>query len=152
LGVPVAELEVHADTGTYDPLTGGISIGPCRAIGGFVYTGTLGCVVEDSATGDPMLLSNFHVFCVDDAWSVGDTMAQPSRVAPGPCGGAVVGRRQTASPGAEGRGAVAHIAAAGGDTCGIADVGAIAGKALPVLDEPVRKRGRTAGLTHGVVD
>ncbi|HEX6926715.1 MAG TPA: hypothetical protein VF167_14940 [Longimicrobiaceae bacterium] len=152
LGVPVAELEVHADTGTYDPLTGGISIGPCRAIGGFVYTGTLGCVVEDSATGDPMLLSNFHVFCVDDAWSVGDTMAQPSRVDTGTCPGSVVGTLQRASLGGEVDCAVANITATRGHNCEIVDIGAIAGKALPVLDEPVRKRGRTTGLTHGFVD
>lgn len=42
LRVRVADLELEKDTGMYDPLQGGISIGPCRTVGGFVYSGTLG--------------------------------------------------------------------------------------------------------------
>src|SRR5215831_2484964 len=76
----VAELQPMADTGTYNPVKGGISIGPCRAIGGFVFAGTLGVPVRDRTTGDPLLLSNFHVMAVDTGWSVGDQMTQPSRV------------------------------------------------------------------------
>src|SRR5262249_6987110 len=44
------DISLMADTGTYDPVRGGISIGPCRAVGGFVYVGTLGAIVKDNAT------------------------------------------------------------------------------------------------------
>src|SRR5262245_13015176 len=87
----VLELEPMADTVTYNPVKGGISIGPCRAVGGFVFAGTLGIPVRDRATGNPLLLSNFHVMCVDNGWSVGDQMTQPSRVDTGSCPGGVVG-------------------------------------------------------------
>jgi hypothetical protein len=70
LRMPVAELKVEADTRLYDPLKGGISIGPCRVIDGFVHVGTLGTIVRDNASGAPMLLSNFHVMAVDNRWSV----------------------------------------------------------------------------------
>jgi hypothetical protein len=53
----VLELEPMADTVTYNPVRGGISIGPCRAVGGFVFAGTLGIPVRDRATGNPLLLS-----------------------------------------------------------------------------------------------
>jgi len=149
--VPVAELEIKADTGTYDPLKGGISIGPCRAIGGFVYTGTLGAVVRDNATGNPMLLSNFHVMCVDDAWSVGDTMTQPSRVDTGTCPGGVVGSLQRAVLGGQVDAAVSSHSARG-TACEIVDIGAIDGTAAATLGMAVRKRGRTTGLTYGTVD
>jgi hypothetical protein len=88
---PVEEVEIQSDTGTYNPVKGGISIGPCRVVGGHVYAGTLGAIVRDNATSNPMLLSNFHVMCVDTGWHAGDTMAQPSRVDGGSCPASVVG-------------------------------------------------------------
>ena len=94
LRVPVTELEIKADTGTYDPLRGGISIGPCRVINGSVFVGTLGAIVTDNATGNPMLLSNFHVMCVDDQFSIGDTMAQPGQPDRGRCPADIVGTLQ----------------------------------------------------------
>ena len=66
------------DTGTYATLEGGMSVGPCRSFfwsrrrsgaGNYVFTGTLGCIVTDNASKDPMMLSNFHVMCVDDTWA-----------------------------------------------------------------------------------
>src|SRR5215510_260327 len=74
----VLDVELMADTGTYNPVKGGISIGPCRAVGGFVFAGTLGVPVRDRASGNTLLLSNFHVMCVDNNSSVGDEMTQPS--------------------------------------------------------------------------
>ena len=147
----VSELELQADTGTYDPLKGGISIGPCRSIGGYIYTGTLGSIVRDNSTGNPMLLSNFHVMCVDDAWSVGDKMAQPSRVDTGSCPADVVGKLQRASLGGKVDCAVASHEARG-HACEIVDLGAVKGTATAVVGSDVRKRGRTTGLTYGKVD
>ena len=150
--VKLADMRPQVDAGTYDPLTGGISIGPCRNIDGFVFVGTLGCVVRDRATGDPMLLSNFHVMAVDNSWSAGDTMAQPALAFDGgSCPADVVGELQRAVLGGEVDCAVSSITARG-HNCRITEIGAIRGTADAVEDEPVRKRGRTTELTHGFVD
>lgn len=91
----IDELTPLIDATNYPTLEGGMSIGPCRSIfmeppdvetaGNYVFVGTLGCIVRDNATNDPMMLSNFHVMCVDDGWSAGDAIAQPSRVDGGAC-------------------------------------------------------------------
>lgn len=151
LRVRVADLELKKDTGTYDPLQGGISIGPCRTIGGYVYSGTLGAIVRDNSSDDPMLLSNFHVMCVDDGWSAGDTMCQPSRGDTGQCPADVVGELQRASLGDKVDCAVASHTARGYQ-CSIVDIGAVAGTATATENVAVRKRGRTTGLTFGTVD
>lgn len=168
LRVRIQDLRVMADTGNYDPLRGGISIGPCRSFwleppeveeaGWYVFTGTLGCIVNDNQSGDPLLLSNFHVMCVDDAWSVGDTMAQPSLVDTGHCPADVVGELQRAvlagSTSGGGPGVDCAVAShtARGHACEIVDIGDVAGTAMAAEGLAVRKRGRTTGLTYGTVD
>lgn len=164
--VRVADLELKSDTGTYDPLKGGISLGPCRSIyldaaeaachgapgpGWYVFVGTLGAFVKDNASGNEMMLSNFHVMCVDDGWSVGDTMAQPSRVDGGTCPADVVGALQRASLGGQVDCAVASHTARGYH-CSIVDIGDVTGTATASVGMAVRKRGRTTGLTYGEVD
>jgi len=161
LGVRLADLERKTDTGTYDPLKGGISIGPCRSVyltppdvdsaDWYVFVGTLGAIVKDDASGDRMLLSNFHVMCVDDGWSVGDTMAQPSRVDGGSCPADVVGELQRASLGGKVDCAVASHTT-GGYSCSIVDIGNVTGTATAAVGMAVRKRGRTTELTYGTVD
>jgi len=161
LGIQVADIKPKSDTGTYTPLEGGISIGPCRAIwcdppdvetsGWYVFTGTLGAIVEDNDSGNQMLLSNFHVMCINDGWNVGDTMAQPSRVDGGSCPADVVGTLQRASLGEQVDCAVAsHTARTFASE--IVGIGEVAGIALATEDIAVRKRGRTTGLTYGVID
>lgn len=149
--VSLKDLRAMADAGTYDPLTGGVSVGPCRVINGSVFVGTLGLVVEDNSTGDPMMLSNFHVMCVNNGWSAGDTMAQPGRVDGGSCPADVVGTLARATLGGQVDGAVSRITARNHD-CRITEIGNVAGTAVAVEGEAVRKRGRTTGLTHGFVD
>ena len=151
LKVKLTDIAVMADTGRYDPLKGGISIGPCRAIGGYIFAGTLGAIVIDNSTGKEMLLSNFHVMCVDDTWTVGNTMCQPSRIDTGVCPGDVVGTLQRASLGGKVDCAVASHTARG-YACEIVDIGKVAGKATATVGMAVRKRGRTTGLTYGTVD
>ena len=69
--------------------------------GWYITVGTLGAIVNDNVTGNKMLLSNFHVMCVDTGWSVGDTMTQPSRVDGGSCPtGVVAGIGRTGAAGA----------------------------------------------------
>jgi hypothetical protein len=168
LRLRVADLEVKADTGTYDPLKGGISIGPCRAVwceppdvpsaGWYIFVGTLGAIVKDNDSGDPMLLSNFHVMCVDDGWSAGDTMAQPSRIDGGHCPADVVGalQRSVLDGGAAGGGPGVDCAVASHTArnyaCEIEEIGEVTGTSTATQDMAVRKRGRTTGLTYGTVD
>ncbi len=177
LKMSMEELASLPDMGTYDPLTGGISIGPCRAIGSppSVFAGTLGTLVIDKETRAPMMLSNFHVMALNNEWSVGDTIAQPSLVDRGRCPGNTVGRLQNAILGnspdnsdVNGQNfsvdcAVATIDNVSGSrrgiTCQVIEfqpgvAGNIAGifNATPNLNMPVRKRGRTTGLTFGFIE
>ncbi|HEY9024074.1 MAG TPA: hypothetical protein VIP05_07220 [Burkholderiaceae bacterium] len=147
----VDDITLQADTGTYSPVKGGISIGPCRAVGGFVYVGTLGAIVKDNATGNPMLLSNFHVMCIDNGSHVGDTMAQPGRVDGGTCPASVVGTLQRSALTGLVDCAVASLSGRG-YSCEIVDIGRVAGTAVATLGQAVRKRGRTTGLTYGFVE
>jgi hypothetical protein len=164
--LPVADLRPHLDAGRYDPLRGGISIGPCRSVfigdddvacqgvpaaGWYIFVGTLGVMVRDRASGDEMLLSNFHVMCVDNGWAVGNPIAQPSRVDGGTCPADVIGELTRASLGGQVDGAVARRTARTA-VCEIVDIGDVHGTANAAVGMAVRKRGRTTQLTHGVVD
>jgi len=148
---PENDVSLQADAGNYDPVKGGISIGPCRAVGGYVYVGTLGAIVKDNASGNPLLLSNFHVMCIDNGWHAGDTMAQPGRVDGGQCPANVIGTLQRAALTASVDCAVSSLSGRG-YSCEIVDIGKVAGTAAATLNMPVRKRGRTTGLTYGFVD
>lgn len=147
----VGESPAAPDVASYDPLRGGISLGPCRTIDGSAVAGTLGAVVRDNSTGDPMLLSNFHVMSVDDAWSVGDTMAQPSPADGVGCPDEIVGTLERASLGGQVDAAVAKHTARR-FSCEIVDIGEVDRAVTAVLGAPVRKRGRTTGLTFGHID
>ena len=151
LVVEEADVVLHADARAYDPLVGGVSIGPCRSPSGRVLAGTLGCIVFDTATGRPMLLGNFHVLAVDTGAKVGDAMAQPSRLDGGACATSAVGTLARWSLGGSVDCAVAW-ATQRGVACQVAGVGALAGTAPAAVGTPVRKRGRTTGLTFGTVD
>lgn len=164
--VRVEDIELKADTSTYDPLQGGISIGPCRSVylndaeaacqgapgaGNYIFVGTLGAIVRDNNSGDEMLLSNFHVMCLDNGWNVGDDMVQPSRVDGGSCPADIVGELQRASLGGQVDCAVASHTDRG-YSCEIVDIGDVTGTATASVGMAVRKRGRTTGLTYGTVD
>lgn len=146
------QVKLMADSTNYSTLTGGISIGPCRVVDNMVYVGTLGLVVQDNDTEEAMMLSNFHVMCVDSSWHVGDTIVQPGRAFDGgSCPTDVVGELTRSSLGGQVDCAVAKITHRN-HNCQIKDIGTVKGTATVVLNEPVRKRGRTTELTHGFVD
>ena len=147
------------DTTHDDPLVGGASIGPCRSVNGSIFAGTLGLIVKDAATGAPLMLSNFHVMCIDSTFTNGsDTIAQPSQIDTGVCDTDVVGVLQREAlagftPGATDVDcAVASITARGHALRMVKDIGAIAGVDTANLGDSVQKRGRTTGLTSGSVD
>ncbi len=149
--MPETDIQPQLDAQFYDPLQGGISIGPCRAVNGFIFAGTLGAIVFDNASNTPMMLSNFHVMCIDNGWQVGDTMVQSSRIDGGTCPNNVVGTLQRASLGGQVDCAVASITARG-HASSIVDIGPVDGTANVALGMAVRKRGRTTELTFGTVD
>ena len=152
----IKDIKLQVDAGSYDPLRGGMSIGPCRSVwvaeegGWYIFTGTLGCIVHDNDTNAEMLLSNFHVMCVDDGWHVGDTMCQPSRVDGGHCPADVVGSLQRAVLSDQVDAAIASHTARGHE-CSILDIGNVKGTATAAVGMAVRKRGRTTELTYGSV-
>src|SRR5208282_2335506 len=139
-----------ADTSHYPTLEGGVSIGPDRSVGGYIYAGTLGAIVKDNATGNPLLLSNFHVMCIDNGWHVGDQMDQPSLIDTGTHADGV-GTLLRATLSGHVDGAVSTLSGRP-YKCEIVDIGAVNGTAAAVLGAPVRKRGRTTLLTYGFVD
>lgn len=137
-----------SDLSRYDPLVGGISIGPCREN----IAGTLGMIVLDDATDQPMILSNFHVLAFDNQNMVGDNVVQPGRPDGGNCPQDVVGLLQRSVLGPVADAAVATLSNRD-HRCTIQGIGAVTEVGEePSLDMPVRKRGRTTGLTSGFVD
>ena len=160
VGVLLNEIAPSVDAATYTTLEGGISIGPCRSVhldppevttsGDYVFVGTLGCIVRDNATNQPMMLSNFHVMCINNAWAVGNTMTQPSLVDGGSCPSGVVGTLARAQLDSSVDCAVSDIAGRP-TSCSIVDIGDVQGTAIATTDLAVRKRGRTTSLTHGTV-
>jgi len=151
LSISIDELETHEDATKYSSLKGGMSIGPCRSVGGYVFVGTLGCMVRDRVTNKPMLLSNYHVMCIDNGWNIGDKIAQPGLVDTGSCPADVVGELQRASVGGEVDCAVASHTDRG-FSCSILDIGDVKGKAVATNGMALRKRGRTTSLSYGTVD
>jgi len=149
--VRLSDIKPMADTGKYTPLKGGISIGPSRSINGYIFVGTLGVPVRDKSTGTPMMLSNWHVMCLNNSWSVGDTIVQPGRVDGGSSPTDNVGTLQRASLGGTVDCAVANITT-GTSACQVIDIGDVAGTSTATPGLAVRKRGRTTGLSHGTVD
>ena len=148
---PVEELDLQSDGGTYNPVKGGVSVGPVRPVGGIVWAGTLGAVVRDNKTGGPLILSNFHVLAVDENARPGDAIAQPSLVDGGRDPTSVVGvlQRTALTDAVDSAVATLQNRAYSGD---IVDIGAITGTAAATPGMAVRKRGRTTGLTYGIVD
>jgi hypothetical protein len=155
-GIPTDVIEtrwkLHIDTTRYNPLKGGASIGPERIISGRAYAGTLGCIVTDNSTGAKMVLSNWHVLCVDTDFSDGtDGVLQPSWLE----GGNPTDRCATLARQSLGGSVDCAVALldSGQDGAGeIEDIGAITGVTTAELGDHVRKRGRTSGLTYGIVD
>lgn len=155
-----------ADTGRYDPLVGGISVGPCREIGDIGHiAGTLGLIVKDGGAANvDLMLSNAHVFCGDDGnANVGDEMGQPSRIDSYKpwCQDCAELLRFTVGDyidpagvnlgGVDG--AVARVTKNRGSTAGrIQGIGQITGFMPAALNMNVSKRGRTTELTQGIVE
>lgn len=145
------DANLQSDTVHYRPIKGGISIGPDRSVGGYVYAGTLGCMVKDNGSSAKMMLSNFHVMCIDSGWHVGDKQNQPSLIDSGTHAD-TVGTIARAVLSGHVDGALANINSGISSECTIVDIGNVNGTNVAVLNMAVRKRGRTTLLTYGFVD
>lgn len=152
--------ELFVDPADYPTLAGGIGIGPRRSVflsppdvpaaGNYVFVGTLGAMVRDRASGATMALTNFHVACVNNTWSVGDRQVQPSLVD----GGAPTGEfgsltRATLSENVDG--SVITVDTTQPWTATVTGVGDVAGSAPATVGMAVQKRGRTTEHTFGTV-
>jgi hypothetical protein len=146
----VDETLPRVDAGAYSPLRGGVSIGPCRSIDGFVHAGTLGAIVVDNSSRRYLALSNFHVLAVNGAAAAGDTIVQPSRVDGGDCPDQVAGQLRRHALTAAVDGAVMDLGQAARPE--VVEVGTVTGTGTVTLGQAVRKRGRTTRLTFGVID
>ena len=139
------------DTTKYRPLQGGISIGPDRSVGGYIFAGTLGCMVKDNSSGKIVMLSNFHVMCIDNNWHVGDQQDQPSLIDTGTNADGV-GTLLRAVLSSHVDGAIASINTGIATQASVVGIGNVAGTTAAVLGSAVRKKGRTTGLTYGTID
>jgi len=148
------------DASAYSTLEGGISMGPLRSVhldppdvptsGNYVFVGTLGAMVRDRATGATMALTNFHVACVNNTWTVGDRMVQQSLVDGGSAAGQF-GSLTRATLSDQVDGAVVTVDAAKSWTATVHGVGDVAGHTPATVGMAVQKRGRTTEHTFGTV-
>jgi endonuclease G len=130
-----------------DPMRGGISISDA-----YHYTaGTLGCLVADRVTGEPMILSNWHVLVSDWGNRIGQPIYQPGRLDGGNFTDAVA----TLTRDAMASNLDAAVATLTGARAVVDDqlgLGPVTGVTGPELDMQVVKSSRTSGITHGIVE
>jgi hypothetical protein len=140
------------DTARYRPVVGGVSVAASRFASTSGPTGTLGAIVRDNFNPDTRYgLSNFHVMCADSSYQMGDEISQPE-----PIFGLVkrIGALGSwAYPETTQEGlvdaALCTLEVASLDE--IAEVGSVSGSAAASPGMMVSKRGRTTGLTFGIV-
>jgi len=156
----VEQATPEVDTTTYTTLLGGISIGPQRSVhldppdvptsGDYIFAGTLGAMVRDRSNGATMALTNFHVACVNNTWSVGDRMVQPSLLDGGTSANQF-GSLTRATLSSDVDGAVITVDSGKATSPSVQDIGDVAGHTAATVGAAVRKRGRTTELTYGSV-
>ncbi len=146
------------DIEQHRPVIGGISVCTERlaVVGG--SSGTLGAIGVTTMTNPPIVvgLSNWHVLCYDQNRNWGDKVIQPE---PGPVGrlpNDIIGKLVNwAFPesvySGEADAAICSIDPPVVATPLIADIGLTAGTTTESLGQLVSKRGRTTGLTTGIV-
>jgi len=129
-------------------LVGGISIGNLL-LGG---SGTLGASVFDNNSGQHMVLSNWHVLCGRFDCSVGEPIIQPGQGG-GDSGGPgdMVARLHRFALTDEVDAAIARLTGHRFLLRQVLGIGAVWKVGTPGLGMPVRKSGRTTGVTVGTI-
>jgi len=156
----VGDVTPEVDTTVYTTMHGGISMGPLRSVyltppdvpsaGNYIFAGTLGAMVRDRGNGSTMALTNFHVACVNNTWSVGDRMVQPSLLDGGSSGNQF-GSLTRATLSDDVDGAVVTVDSGKATSPTVEEIGDVAGHTTATVGAAVRKRGRTTELTYGTV-
>lgn len=155
-----ADFSAFVDGAQYTTLEGGISMGPLRSVhldppdvpssGNYIFVGTLGALVRDRASGATMALTNFHVACVNNTWTVGDRMVQQALNDGGNASGQFGSlTRATLSDAVDG--AVVTLDAGKAWSASVHDVGDVAGTQAATVGMNVQKRGRTTEHTYGQI-
>lgn len=147
------------DIARYSTLKGGIAIGLSQPAtinqDGqtlMVYEpGTLGAVVFDCSTQQPLLLSNYHVLAAN-GFKTNAAVTQPSPGDKGNAGSDVVAQVKKAVCSEFADCAVAALNAQRTYEASIIGIGAINGAATATVGVAVRKRGRTTQLTYGTIE
>lgn len=128
-----------------DPMSPGISIS--HILGS---AGTLGAIVYDEASGEPLVLSNWHVLHTPDG-AVGDQIVQPGPYDDPRVEGHGCGTLLRSHLGMAGDCALARIENRAFQPA-ILELGRTPRRmADPDLDDHVVKSGRTTGVTYGIV-
>ena len=128
-----------------DPMMPGVSVGNVSTT-----AGTLGCLVQEDASGEPRMLSNWHVFN-GSTGKIGDPIVQPGPFDDNRTTKNVCGTLERSFLGLAGDCAIASI----NDrrvTPEILGLGVAARRiGDPELGDRVIKSGRTTAVTHGLV-
>ena len=141
----VATQSLNARKSRQDPIMPGISVGHIER-----SAGTLGAIVFDEETGEPCILSNWHVLHTDEG-EIGDETVQPGHFDDNNTAGNEVGSLLRSHLGAAGDCAISRIRNRSFDRT-IFELGVKPARMADVeLDDPVVKSGRTTGVTYGVV-
>lgn len=129
-----------------DPVQPGVSIGNVN-----ISAGTFGCVVYDTASGEPYILSNWHVLN-GSSGSIGDVIVQPGTWDDNSdINSNAVGKLKRSYLGFAGDCAIGTIENRLYDPK-IYGLDIVPDTIVnPQLGDPVIKSGRTTGITHGVV-
>lgn len=130
----------------HDPLLGGISVGNLDT----GHTGTLGGWAVDNSSGELLILGNWHVLCGGLDCAVEDRLVQPGPGDGGSESDAVARLRRWAL--------TELVDAAVGRLTGnrallqrALGLGPVSDVREPVLGLPVKKSGRTTGVTTGII-
>lgn len=160
-GFPIVILQGNfqqdSDLARYDPVIGGISIALVKGI--IAAGGTMGGIARDKTTGEVRGVTCAHVVKLG---APGDNIVQPeptSSPKPADVLGTLLRSSYPAAPASSPLSTPTGLTDAAVFTINrsakvaIAEiVGSINGPAVPKLKDRVMKRGKTTGLTHGVVD
>lgn len=139
------ELEQDERKKRHELLKPGISVGNVK-----ISAGTLGAIVYDNITGEPLILSNWHVLN-GPSGVIGDNIVQPGAFDDSNINANVIGKLKRSFLGLAGDCAVCTIENRQfmPDILGLN--AAPAQIANPELGDKVIKSGRTTAVTHGIV-
>lgn len=150
----VGEIRLFANTDKMRPARPGTSIGHYK-----ITAGTFGAVVYDQATGVPLILSNNHVlanasFGNDGRCTIGDPIYQPGSYDGGTSSDTIANLYRFVPYASTSTVDCALAKPISDDLINsdILDIGKVAGTIDATLNLPIRKSGRTTGLTSGTID